>query len=102
MMTNGTYRAWRESAATLDAMGGWDLERVAIAGQGGAARITIADVTPSIFPMLQAVPALGRTFAAGDDGPGHPPIIILSYGFWQQQFGGRNDIVGQSVRLDAT
>ncbi len=98
MMTNGTYRAWRESAATLDAMAAWSGERGAIAGQGGAARIAIADVTPSLFPMLQAVPALGRTFAAGDDEPGRAPIVILSYGFWQQQFGGRAATHGRGFR----
>ena len=102
MMTNGTYREWRDSATTLDGMAAWSIERVALADQGGAPRITIADVTPTLFPLLQAVPALGRTFVGGEDEPGRPPIIILSYGFWQQQFGGRADAVGQSVRLDAT
>ena len=102
MMTNGAYRAWRESMTTLDAMAGWSIERVALADQGGAARITIADVTPTLFPMLQAVPALGRAFVSGEDEPGRPPIIVLSYGFWQQQFGGRADAIGKSLRLDAT
>ena len=102
MMTNGTYRAWRESANTLDGMAAWSIEHVALADQGGAARITIADVTPTLFPMLQAVPALGRAFVSGDDEPGRAPIIVLSYGFWQQQFGGRADAIGKSVRLDAT
>jgi predicted permease len=102
MMTNGTYREWRDAANTLDGMAAWSIERMALADQGGAARITIADVTPTLFPLLQAVPALGRTFFSGEDEPGRPPIIILSYGFWQQQFGGRADAVGQSIRLEAT
>src|SRR5260370_3690372 len=102
MMTNATYRAWRDGASTLDAMGAWTSERVAIAGAGAAERITIAEVTPSVFPMLRGVPVLGRTFSTGDDEPGRPPIVILSYGFWQRQYGGRPDAIGQRLRFDST
>jgi putative ABC transport system permease protein len=102
MMTNGSYRAWRESATTLDALGAWSIERVAMAGYAGSPRIAIAAVTPTLFPMLQAAPAVGRTFATGDDEPGRAPVAILSYGLWQQRYGGRADVVGQTVRFDST
>jgi predicted permease len=102
MMTNLTYRAWRDASRTLDGLGAWSSEQVALAGQEHAARIKIADVTPTLLPMLQAVPALGRTFAAGDDEPGRPPIIILAHGLWQQQFGGRDDAIGAALHLDTT
>src|SRR5207248_2223688 len=72
------------------------------ADQPGAPRITICEVTPSLFPMLQAVPALGHGFASGDEQPGRPPIAILSYGMWQQQFAGRADVVGSRIRFDTT
>jgi len=101
-MTNLTYRAWRESSGTLDGVAAWSPERVALAGRQQAARIVIADVTPTLFPLLQATPALGRGFVAGDDEPGRAPTVILSHGLWQQQFGGRADVIGQSLRLDAT
>jgi putative ABC transport system permease protein len=101
-MTNVTYRAWRESASTLEAMAAWSTERVALTGGSSTSRIVIADVTPTLFPMLGASPAAGRAFVRGDDEPGRPPIVILSYGLWQQQFGGRADAVGRTLRLDAT
>ncbi len=102
MMTNLTYRAWVDSSTTLDTLGAWSGEQVALANDAHAARISIADVTPSLFPMLGASPRAGRLFAAGDEQPGRPPIVILSYGLWQQQFGGRPDVVGQRLQLDAT
>src|SRR6185436_10693167 len=79
-MTNLTYRAWRESSGTLDGVAAWSPERVALAGRQQAARIVIADVTPTLFPLLQAAPALGRGFVAGDDEPGRAPTVILSHG----------------------
>src|SRR6185369_112855 len=42
MMTNASYLAWRENAVTVDALGAWSVERVAMAGYDGAPRITIA------------------------------------------------------------
>ena len=102
MMTNGTYRAWREGTRMLDALGAWSNEQVALSDRPGTARIAICDVTPSLFPLLQASPAIGRAFAKGEDEPGRPPIAILSYGLWQQQFGGRADAVGARIRFDTT
>ena len=102
MMTNGTYRAWRESRRTLDTIGAWDTRQVALTDRPGAARIAVCDVTPSLFSMLQASPALGRAFADGEEEPGRPPLAILSYGMWQQQFGGRPDAIGARIRFDTT
>jgi putative ABC transport system permease protein len=101
MMTNASYLAWRGQASTLDAIGAWSMERVAMAGYAGMPRLTIAAVTPTLFPMLQASPILGRTFGDGDDRAG-AATVILSQAMWQRAFGGRADIVGQTVRFDAT
>jgi putative ABC transport system permease protein len=103
MMTNGTYREWRDTTpATLDAMGAWSVDQVTITGNGAAERLRIAAVTPGLLSMLRATPAVGRAFAPGEEEPGRPPILILSHGLWQQRFGGRPDVVGQTIRLDTT
>ena len=102
MMTNGTYLPWRDASSTLDAIGAWTIDRVLMPGNGMAERITIADVTPSLLPMLRAEPALGRTFMPGEEEPAHPPAVVLSFGLWQERFGGRADVLGQTLRLDDT
>ena len=102
MMTNGTYRAWQKSARMLDGMAAWTTDRVVPADQPGAARITICNMTPTLLPMLQAWPALGRRFTPEDGADGHPAVAILSYGLWQQQFGGRPNAIGSRIRFDTT
>jgi len=102
IFTNGTYRAWRDAHRTLDEIGAWTTRQAAPTDQPGAPRITICEVTPSMFPMLQATTALGRGFGPNDDEPGRPAVTILSYGLWQQQFGGRADVIGSSIRFDTT
>src|SRR5262245_33800555 len=100
LMTNAVYTQWRDQHEALDAIGGWSGEMVTLGET--PERIRIAEVTPSIFSMLQAQPALGRTMAPGEEEAGHAPVAILSYGLWQQHFGGRGDAIGRPLRLDTT
>jgi predicted permease len=102
MMTSASYRAWHEDMRTLDAIGAFDSERVALGGYAGMPRLLVGDVTPSLFPMLQASPAIGRLFVDGDERPRAPHVAILSHALWQRAFGGRADVVGQTVRFDST
>lgn len=53
-----------------------------------------------LFDVLGARPLLGRTFQAGDDRGSSNPVIVLSYGLWQQEFGGDRDIVGRRIVVD--
>jgi predicted permease len=101
MMTNASYRAWREDMRSLDAIGAFDSERVAMGGYPGMPRIVIGDVTPSLFPMIGASPEMGRLFADGEERPGSAPVAILSHALWQRTFGARPDILGQRVRFDS-
>ncbi len=57
-------------------------------------------VSGSYFPVLGVGPALGRVIEPADDtAPGAGPVVVLSYDFWQAQFGGAADIVGRKVLI---
>lgn len=59
-------------------------------------------VTDGFFRTLGVTPVLGRDFYAGEDKQEAANTVILSYGAWQRRFGGRRDIVGQTVLLSDT
>jgi predicted permease len=57
-------------------------------------------VTPSMFPLLRISPAIGHAFAESDGELGNEQKVILSYGLWQQLYGGKKDIVGKDLRIN--
>lgn len=68
---------------------------------GGDPRPVAAEiVSGSYFSMLGVRPALGRVIEPEDDAAfGASPVVVLSYDFWQAQFGGAADIVGGKVLI---
>ena len=59
-------------------------------------------VSSGFFRTLGVKPLLGRDFAEGEDTPGGPNVVMLTYAEWQKRFGGRNDVIGQAVTLSDT
>lgn len=76
---------------------GWGV--VSYDGEGLPVRRSGASVSAEFFDLLGARPAAGRLFRAEDDEPGHPPVAVLSHALWQQEYGGREDVVGGLVRF---
>jgi putative ABC transport system permease protein len=45
---------------------------------------------------------LGRTFTDEEGEQRSGNVVVVSYGFWQRQFGGATDVVGKTIALDGT
>jgi putative ABC transport system permease protein len=60
-------------------------------------RMRGAMVSSGLLPALGATPSFGRWFTEDDDIENAPGVILLSHSFWMNQFGGDEDILGQSV-----
>src|SRR4051794_35400416 len=58
------------------------------------------NVSSEFFGILGTRPLLGRDFVASDDQPQASPTVMISYGLWQQRFGGDSQVVGKSVTLN--
>jgi predicted permease len=73
---------------------------VTLGTSGAAERVTEMRVNPSFFHLIRAAPVHGRVFTDAEGEPGDERKVVLTYGFWQQQFGGDPAIVGSDLRLD--
>ena len=53
------------------------------------------------FNLLGVQPSLGRAFRADEDSqPGSAPVAVLSYPFWNKQFGADRNILGRTIVLN--
>ncbi|HZZ40804.1 MAG TPA: ABC transporter permease [Acidobacteriaceae bacterium] len=66
----------------------------------GLQAVTGSGVTAGFFRELGVVPAIGRDFRPVDDQASAPRTVLLSYSTWQTRYGGRKDVLGQTVVLD--
>lgn len=57
-------------------------------------------VSGQYYDTLGVRALLGRTLKPGDDTRGCAGGAVLSYGFWQREYGGRTDIVGKPISID--
>ncbi len=62
-------------------------------------RVTGVDISAEMFPIMGVQPVAGRVFTPEEDRVGAPPVVVLSYDFWQNHFAGDASIIGQPIKL---
>ena len=59
-------------------------------------------VTPNTFEFFGVAPLLGRSLEPTDYKPGAPPVFVMRYVSWINQFGGDPSTIGKSYMLNGT
>jgi predicted permease len=90
----------REQSTTLEEVGAFNRDSFSVTGSGEPEHVRGLDVTDGILPMLGAQPAAGRLFTRTDDSPSAPQTAMLSYAYWQKEFGGATSVIGSTITLD--
>jgi predicted permease len=71
------------------------------AGRPGAIEsVSGALVTGAYYETLGLVPVAGRLLTRADDEPGAPSVAVISHGYWQRQFAGRANVIGESLLIN--
>jgi predicted permease len=94
------YRDWAEQNTVFELMAAVRWWTVTLSAGGEPVYLAGSLVSPSYFQVFGLHAALGRTFAAGDEQPGHADVVVLSHRLWTSQFGSDPGVVGRTVRLD--
>jgi len=98
-MSPDSFLEWRSKTKTLSAIAMERSFAVTLRGRE-AVRLSGLQASPSLFPMFEVRPALGRVFTADEEKPGFDRSIILSYSTWQKLFAGNPKILGAVLTLD--
>ena len=90
----------QEAAESFEQLAAYGKREVEWVRPDGAVTLRGATVSPSMFPLLQATPHLGRLFTEEEGRDGAAGVVLLSYRAWSVRFASDPDIVGTVLTLD--
>jgi macrolide transport system ATP-binding/permease protein len=94
------YLDWKKTNTVFSSFEAWDASVYLWRSPQGVQAIRSAHVSGGFFHSLGVAALLGRVLTDTDDTAAAPHTVVLMYETWQSRFGGRSDIVGQSLILD--
>ena len=94
-------RDWQAADDVFTAVAGWGGGRGRIADGPEPERIEVAAFTEDYLSIHGVTPIIGRGFTREDTEQGAPQVALLGYGYWQRRYAGKEDVVGETIRLDA-
>lgn len=99
-VTYRDYLDFRDQQRSFESLAATHGGTVNVTTDGRPIRFSGAFITANGFQALGVHPLLGRGFRPGDDAVGQPPLLVLSYDAWRDEFGAAEDIVGHEVRVN--
>jgi len=98
-LSRDDFDDWKRMNRTLSSLDVYGNTGYLLRTPAGADPVPARRVSDGFFRTLGVHMLLGRGFLPGEDQPGKPRIVVLSYGTWLKRFSGRTDLVGQRVSL---
>ncbi len=100
----GNFLDWQRLSASFEEMSASTTGPVNLSSASSAfepQRVEECACSGNLSLTLGVFPFLGRAFRPGEDRYGAPHVVIISYGLWQQRFGGARNAIGKQIRIDA-
>jgi putative ABC transport system permease protein len=94
------YTDWRDQSTAFESLAAYTRVNRTMLGGDAPEQVTGAAVTANLFPLLGAVPLLGRTMSDEEDGSGGSQVIVLSHRLWTRRFAADSGVIGQTVRFE--
>jgi putative ABC transport system permease protein len=102
-LTNPQWEYVRDQQHVLAGVGAYGNPRFNLNATGETRNAQGLFVSGRFFDTLGVTAHIGRLFTTDDDRRGggpDGPVAVLSYGFWQREYGGRSDVIGKAINLD--
>ncbi|SPE20332.1 conserved membrane hypothetical protein [Candidatus Sulfotelmatomonas gaucii] len=96
------YFDYRDSATAFESLAArsiWEPGKV-IENQGEPERVVTAKVSGNFFHTLGMQPLYGRSFLAAEEVAGGPHSVVVSYSYWHNKLGARQEAVGTNLDID--
>jgi putative ABC transport system permease protein len=102
-MTHPLFVTMREADTGLDHLFAWSSATFDLADGGESRPVNGLWVSGDFFSGIGVRPAAGRLLGPDDDRRGcGAPAVVVSYAFWQRQFGGDPAVAGRVLNVSGT
>jgi predicted permease len=103
LFVNGTQAQELRKASSVDDFFLQTEKQENLTGEKFPVSVRVGLYSPNLFDYMGVPPLLGREFTPADAPGGNPaPVAVLSYLFWQRQYGASHDVIGKTIELDHT
>src|SRR5262249_44381723 len=100
-VNNPAWEQIRDRQQVFDGIFAWSGEGFDISASGESRFAQGLYVSGGFFSTLGVKPVVGRLFTEADDRRGcSSPGAVISYSFWQKEYGGLPSVLGQKVMLN--
>ena len=96
------YFIFRDQSRSFQSIGLYLGRPANVIGTGEPERVSALNVTYDTLSALGVPPTLGRLFSPADDSPNAPLTTVLTYGYWQQRFGGDPSAIGKMLVVNGS
>ena len=94
------YPEWKSQSEVFGHIAAYQRKFFNLTDGGEPERLVASSVDADLFSLLGVQPALGRTFTAEEEQPGHEDVAVISHHLWQRRFGMDSTAIGKVVRFD--
>jgi predicted permease len=100
-ITYADFAQWHKAQQAFEAIATFNRRSFNVASENAADRIDGLSVSADFARVLGIEPVIGRMFTADEDRPKGPNVALIGTALWHERFGGRKDVLGQTIRLNS-
>jgi putative ABC transport system permease protein len=101
LVSFGTYHDWQRQASSFQSLGAFLRTSATLTGAGDPVPLKAARVDTGALATLRVQPLLGRGFLPEEEVEAdRENVAMLGYWFWQRRFGGRPEILHETIRVN--
>lgn len=100
-LSSSMYFTFSEHNRTFQSLGVWTTGKANVTGLAEPEQVRTALISDGVLQSLNVPPAAGRWLTQSDQNPRGSKAVMLSYGYWQQRFGGEPSVIGRTILIDA-
>src|SRR5205085_3591760 len=89
----------KAQSQAVGSFGGAVVQSLDYTGEAEPIQVQAALCNADLFTALGVRPLLGRVISSAEDVAGGERVVVLSYAFWQRQFGGDAGVIGRGLPL---